>query len=164
MLAAAGRSVESCKAAAQEIEEATGRGALPYGVHVGRWDELPALVDAVYDRFGRRDILNVGSAGSIRPRPAIVPYAATKAGLNALTEGLAPGLGPEVRVDTLMCGLFATQATSGWDREQFAEDVRPHALQRIGAPAEVAGAALYLISGASSYTSGATLRVDGGMP
>lgn len=59
---------------------------------------------------------------------------------------------------------FATQATKGWDTGRLAEGVRPHALQRIGKPAEVVGAALYLISDASGYTSSATLRVDGGMP
>jgi NAD(P)-dependent dehydrogenase (short-subunit alcohol dehydrogenase family) len=111
-------------------------------------------------------IVNVSSTGSIRPRPAIVPYAAAKAGLNAVTVGLAQALGPTVRVNTLMCGPFATWATRGWQEnpEQLTEGVRPHALQRVGAPDEVVGAALYLMSDASSYTSGATLRVDGGMP
>ncbi|MEU1511466.1 SDR family oxidoreductase [Streptomyces sp. NPDC005811] len=214
----ASRRREVCAAVSEEIEKETGRSALPYGVHVGRWDELPGLVDAVYDRFGRLDalvnnagmspvyddlgtvtermfdavldlnlkgpfrlsvlagtrmaragggtIVNVSSTGSVRPRPAIVPYAAAKAGLNALGEGLAHALGPAVRVNTLMCGPFATWATRGWqeDPEQLAEGVRPHALRRIGAPDEIVGAALYLLSDASSYTSGATLRVDGGMP
>jgi NAD(P)-dependent dehydrogenase (short-subunit alcohol dehydrogenase family) len=212
----ASRNYETCTTTAKEIEAATGRTAMPYRVHLGRWDELPGLVDAVYDRFGKLDalvnnagispvydslasvtekmfdavvnlnfkgpfrlsvlagermkaagrgaIVNISSTGSIRPRPAIVPYAAAKAGLNALTEGMAQALGPEVRVNTLMSGPFATQATKDWDDAQLAEGVRPHALQRIGKPAEVVGAVLYLISDASSYTTAATLRVDGGMP
>ena len=212
----ASRNLESCTTTAREIETATGRAAMPYGVHIGRWDELPGLVDAVYERFGRLDalinnagmsplyeslgsvtekmfdsvvnlnlkgpfrlsvlaaermllagggaIVNVSSTGSIRPRPAIVPYAAAKAGLNALTEGLAHAFGPAVRVNTLMAGPFRTDATRGWDGDQLVEGVRPHALQRIGEPHEVVGAALYLISDASRYTSAATIRVDGGMP
>ncbi|MEV7389041.1 MULTISPECIES: glucose 1-dehydrogenase [unclassified Streptomyces] len=214
----ASRKYDACAAVSTEIEKETGRAALPYAVHVGRWDELPGLVDAVYGRFGRLDalvnnagmspvyddltevtekmfdavlglnlkgpfrlsvlagnrmaeagggtIVNVSSTGSVRPRPAIVPYAAAKAGLNAVTEGLAQALGPAVRVNTLMCGPFDTWATRGWqqDPEQLAEGVRAHALRRIGDPREVVGAALYLMSDASSYTSGATLRVDGGMP
>lgn len=212
----ASRDHGACAETARRIEEATGRTAMPYSVHVGRWDRLPGLVDAVYERFGRLDalinnagmsplydslgsvteklfdavlnlnlkgpfrlsvlagermaeagrgsIVNISSTGSIRPRPAILPYAAAKAGLNALTEGLALALGPTVRVNTLMSGPFATGATQDWDDDQLAEGVRPHALQRIGRPPEIVGAALYLISDASSYTTGATLRVDGGMP
>jgi NAD(P)-dependent dehydrogenase (short-subunit alcohol dehydrogenase family) len=215
-LAIASRSFESCEVTATEIEKETGGTAMPYSVHVGRWEQLPGLVDAVYERFGRLDalinnagispvyeslasvtekmfdsvlninlkgpfrlsvlagermkaagrgaIVNISSTGSIRPRPAIIPYAAAKAGLNALTEGLALALGPEVRVNTLMSGPFHTQATQGWDSNGLKEGVRPHALQRIGTPDEIAGAAIYLISDAASYTSGATLRVDGGMP
>ncbi|WP_194903698.1 SDR family NAD(P)-dependent oxidoreductase [Catenulispora rubra] len=212
----ASRDRDACAAVACEIEEATGRTAMPYGVHVGRWDELPGLVDAVYERFGRIDglinnagmsplydslgsvteklfdavvnvnlkgpfrlsalvgermvaagrgsIVNVSSTGSIRPTPAILPYAAAKAGLNSLTEGLAKAFGSSVRVNTLMAGPFATGATADWDRSALEVGVRPHALQRIGEPVEVVGAMLYLISDASAYTTGATLRVDGGMP
>jgi len=111
-------------------------------------------------------IVNVSSTGSLRPRAPIVPYAAAKAGLNAMTEGLAHAFGPTVRVNTLMCGPFATWATRHWqdDPEALAAGVRDHALQRIGDPREVVGAALYLMSDAASYTTGATLRVDGGMP
>jgi NAD(P)-dependent dehydrogenase (short-subunit alcohol dehydrogenase family) len=83
--------------------------------------------------------------------------------MNALTEGLALALGPQVRVNTLMAGPFRTSAHDR-DPDRLAEGVRPHALQRIGHPSEIAGAALYLISDASAYTSCATLRVDGGMP
>lgn len=212
----ASRNLDACVATAGEIEAATGRATLPYGVHVGRWDELPGLVDAAYARFGKVDalinnagmsplydslgavteklfdavvnlnlkgpfrlsalvgermvaagrgsIVNVSSTGSIRPGPAILPYAAAKAGLNALTEGLAAALGPFVRVNTLMAGPFATDVARHWDPEVTATQMSAHALRRVGAPVEVAGAALYLASDASSYTTGATLRVDGGIP
>ena len=212
----ASRKYESCVHTAQEIAAATGRATMPYAVHVGRWDELPGLVDAVYERFGAvhalvnnagmspvydslgavteklfdavlnvnlkgpfrlsvlvgermaaaggGSIVNVSSTGSIRPEPSLLPYAAAKAGLNALTEGLALALGPRVRVNTLMAGPFYTDISKHWDLEAVAQSARRHALQRVGQPAEVAGAALYLISDASSYTSAATLRVDGGIP
>ncbi|MDX6741114.1 glucose 1-dehydrogenase [Actinocorallia sp. A-T 12471] len=212
----ASRDGDACAAVAAEIEKETGRAVLPYAVHVGRWDQLPGLVDAAHERFGRIDalvnnagmsplydtlgdvseklfdavvnlnlkgpfrlsvlvgelmreagggsIVNVSSTGSIRPRPGILPYAAAKAGLNALTDGLAHAFGPKVRVNTLMAGPFATGATADWDDDQLAVGVGTHAQRRIGRPAEIVGGALYLISDASSYTTGATLRVDGGMP
>jgi NAD(P)-dependent dehydrogenase (short-subunit alcohol dehydrogenase family) len=152
----ASRKAANCEEVAKQLAAQTGRASMAYGVHVGRWDELEPFVDAVYERFGRVDVLfnnagmspvydkltdvteklfdsvmnvnfkgpfrlaaligermraaakgdgeagggsiiNVSSAGSIRPRGQIVPYAGAKAALNAMTEGLAEGLGPAVR-------------------------------------------------------------------
>jgi len=203
----ASRNLESCVVTAEEISASTGRTAFPYQVHVGRWDQLDGLVDAVYDRFGKVDVLvnnagmsplydsltsvseklfdavlnlnlkgpfrlsaligermvaagggsivNVSSVGSIRPTPDMLPYAAAKAGLNAMTEGLAKAFGPTVRVNTLMAGPFLTDVSKAWD---------PETLRRAGQPSEIIGAALYLASDASSFTTGSTLRVDGGLP
>ena len=60
-IAIASRRIESCEAAAAEVE-ALGRKALPYAAHVGHWDELDGLVEAVIERFGKIDIL-VNNAG-----------------------------------------------------------------------------------------------------
>jgi NAD(P)-dependent dehydrogenase (short-subunit alcohol dehydrogenase family) len=211
----ASRNLESCVATAEDITASTGRTALPYQVHVGRWDQLDGLVDAVYDRFGKVDVLinnagmsplyesltsvseklfdavvnlnlkgpfrlsalvgermvaagrgsiiNVSSAGSLRPAPDMLPYAAAKAGLNALTEGLAKAYGPTVRVNTLMAGPFLTDVSKAWNLE--GGDLFGHsALGRAGDPREIVGAALFLASDASSFTTGSILRVDGGLP
>ncbi|MBU9767103.1 SDR family oxidoreductase [Mycobacterium sp. TNTM28] len=210
----ASRNLDSCVATAEAITAATGRAALPYAVHVGRWDELDGLVDAVYARFGKVDVLvnnagmsplyeslgsvteklfdavfnlnlkgpfrlsallgermvadgggaiiNVSSSGSLRPDQYMLPYAAAKAGLNAMTEGLAKAFGPTVRVNTLMAGPFLTDVSKAWD---MAGDPFGHlALQRAGNPPEIVGAALFLMSDASSFTTGSILRVDGGLP
>ena len=58
----ASRKMDNCVATAQEITEQTGRAALPYQVHVGRWDQLDGLVEAAYGRFGKVDVL-VNNAG-----------------------------------------------------------------------------------------------------
>src|SRR4051794_38046334 len=58
----ASRKLESCEATAGEITAETGRAALPYQVHVGRWDQLDGLVEAAYDRFGKVDVL-INNAG-----------------------------------------------------------------------------------------------------
>jgi NAD(P)-dependent dehydrogenase (short-subunit alcohol dehydrogenase family) len=110
-------------------------------------------------------IINVSSTGSIRPAPFMLPYDAAKAGLNALTVGFAHAFGPTVRVNCIMAGPFMTDVTAAWDIPAFEKAVKAsHALQRGGQPEEVVGAALYFASDASSYTTGAILRVDGGIP
>ncbi|OBH14925.1 glucose 1-dehydrogenase [Mycolicibacter terrae] len=212
----ASRKLDACRAAAAQIEAETGRSALPYAVHVGRWDQLDGLVDAAYQRFGRVDVLvnnagmspvydkqtdvtekmfdavvnlnlkgpfrlsaligermvadgrgsiiNVSTHGSLRPHPSFVPYAAAKAGLNAMTEALAHAFGPTVRVNTLMPGPFLTDIAAAWSFEGGKNPFGHFALQRAGEPREIVGAALFLMSDASSYTTGSIVRADGGIP
>jgi len=109
-------------------------------------------------------IVNISSSAAVRPSAAYIPYAAAKAGLNAMTEGFARALGPKVRVNCVMCGPFLTDITTGWDWDAFNERVAGFALGRIGQPDEIVGAVLYLASDASSYTTGAILTVNGGEP
>jgi NAD(P)-dependent dehydrogenase (short-subunit alcohol dehydrogenase family) len=108
-------------------------------------------------------IINVSSTSSIQPNAAEVPYGAAKAGLNALTIALAHMFGPTVRVNGIMPGPFLTDISKAWDLDAF--DARAKTtipLQRGGQATEIVGAALYLASGASSYTTGSILKVDGG--
>ena len=58
----ASRKLDSCEALAAEVERTTGRSALPHSCHVGDWQQLDALADAAYDRFGHVDVL-VNNAG-----------------------------------------------------------------------------------------------------
>jgi NAD(P)-dependent dehydrogenase (short-subunit alcohol dehydrogenase family) len=109
-------------------------------------------------------IINVSSTGSLRPAPHMLPYDAAKAGLNTLTEGFAKAFGPTVRVNCIMAGPFLTDISKAWDPSTVERGMRSHALQRAGASEEIVGAALYFATDASSYTTGAILRVDGGIP
>ncbi len=109
-------------------------------------------------------IINVSSTGSLRPAPHMLPYDAAKAGLNTLTEGFAKAFGPTVRVNCIMAGPFLTDISRAWDPSTVERGMRSHALQRAGAAEEIVGAALYFATDASSYTTGAILRVDGGIP
>jgi len=108
-------------------------------------------------------------AGQLRrmghhPNPGALPYAAAKAGLNALTEGLSRAYGPSVRVNTIVPGPFFTDISKAWDMPFMERAFQAFALRRGGRPSEIVGAALYLASDASSYTTGSILRVDGGLP
>jgi NAD(P)-dependent dehydrogenase (short-subunit alcohol dehydrogenase family) len=107
-------------------------------------------------------IINVSSTGAIRPTADIVPYAAAKAGLNAMTIGFADALGPTVRVNAIMPGPFLTTIADAWDMDVLGERTRTFPLRRAGIASEIAGAALYLASDASTYTTGSILTVDGG--
>jgi NAD(P)-dependent dehydrogenase (short-subunit alcohol dehydrogenase family) len=210
----ASRNEASCAECAARIAAETGRATMAYGVHVGRWEQLDGLVDAVYGRFGRVDVLvnnagmsplydkvesvseqlfdkvlgvnlkgpfrlaaligtrmaagdggsiiNISSAGAVHPRPDILPYAAAKAGLNALTVGLAHTWGPKVRCNAIMAGTFLTDVSKSWDEDTFRARAQTFALRRGGHPEEIVGTAVYLASAASSYTTGAIITVDGG--
>jgi NAD(P)-dependent dehydrogenase (short-subunit alcohol dehydrogenase family) len=123
---------------------------------------LAALVGTRMAAGAGGSIVNISSMGAVHPRPDILPYAAAKAGLNALTVGLAHTFGPAVRVNAVMAGTFLTDVSKAWDADAFAARAQTFALRRGGEPDEIVGAALYLASAASSYTTGSILTVDGG--
>ena len=106
-------------------------------------------------------IINVGTVGSLLASPNELPYACAKAGLNALTVGLAEAFAPSVRVNAILPGPFETDVTRAWSEDMKSGSYVP--LGRLGRPDEIVGAALYLASEASSYTTGSTIRVDGGV-
>ncbi|AWT57166.1 SDR family NAD(P)-dependent oxidoreductase [Mycolicibacterium smegmatis] len=123
---------------------------------------LSALIGERMVADGGGRIINVSSSGSLRPDQYMLPYAAAKAGLNVLTEGLAKAYGPTVRVNTLMAGPFLTDVSRAWDMS--GDPFSYLALRRAGDPREIVGAALFLMSDASSFTTGSIVRADGGLP
>lgn len=124
---------------------------------------LMALVGAHMAEGRGGSIINVSSIAAVQPGVAELPYGAAKAGLNNLTLGMARAFGPTVRVNTIMPGPFLTDISKAWDLEGFEEMARRNIpLRRGGQPHEVVGAALYLASDASSYTTGAIIKIDGG--
>jgi NAD(P)-dependent dehydrogenase (short-subunit alcohol dehydrogenase family) len=105
----------------------------------------------------------VSSVAAVRPSRDVIPYAAAKAGLNAMTVGFAKAFGPTVRVNCIMAGPFYTDISKAWDLEAFRKRAAAAiALGRGGEPGEVVGAALYFASNASSFCTGAVLTLDGG--
>lgn len=123
---------------------------------------LAALIGARMVEGDGGSIINVSSTGAIRPTGDIIPYAAAKAAVNAMTIAFAKAYGPKVRVNCIMPGPFMTDITKAWDIPAFERSAQAFALRRGGRPDEIVGAALYLASDASSYTTGTILKVDGG--
>lgn len=108
-------------------------------------------------------IINISSTASLNPSPDSEPYGAAKSGLNALTRSFAFAYGPKVRVNCIAAGPFLTDISKAWDMPAFEANAKANlALQRGGEPDEIVGAALYLASPTSGFTSGTVIRVDGG--
>jgi NAD(P)-dependent dehydrogenase (short-subunit alcohol dehydrogenase family) len=111
-------------------------------------------------------ILNVASVNAVRPAPFQSIYSITKAGIVALTKSFAKELAPlNIRVNALLPGLTDTKFASALTQSpEIMKVVLPTIpLGRIAKPEEMAGAVLYLVSDAASYTTGACITVDGGM-
>jgi 7-alpha-hydroxysteroid dehydrogenase len=119
---------------------------------------------AMVDTDGSGSIVNVSSRSGDMVMSSMLAYGAGKAALNMLTQNMAADLAPRVRVNAIGVGGVATQSmdfvTSNDElRTQF-ETNTP--MRRIGQPSDIASAALYLASPASSWVTGVVLRVDGG--
>ena len=113
------------------------------------------------DRPGS-SVINVASVGGLSVEPSIGIYNATKAALIHLTRTLAMELSPSTRVNALAPGLVKTDmARALWEPNE-AGIGKAHPLGRIGAPDDIASAALFLLSDASEWLTGEVLVVDGG--
>jgi len=213
-VAVVSRKRDACEDVARQIE-ALGRRAVAYPCHVGRWDEIGPMAEAVWDALGRIDVLvnnagmsplypslgavsedafdkvigvnfkgpfrltalvgermaageggsvvNISSTAAVSAAPYALPYAGAKAALNALTMGFAAAFSPNVRVNSIIVGPFATDVAEHWaDPPDHDHPGWTKAGLRVGRPDEIVGLALYLASDASSFTNGAMIRIDGG--
>lgn len=122
------------------------------------------LASTIAHRMAQGDggaIINISSSGALVPLPGVVPYGGAKAALNAMTVSLAHEYAPRVRVNAISAGPFLTDIARAWTPE--ARERQDNAAGRPGRPEEIVTAALFLASPASSFTTGAIIRVDGGM-
>ena len=111
----------------------------------------------------RGSVINVASIGGLGVEPGIGWYNVTKAAVIHITRQLSFELAPDVRVNALAPGLVKTKLASAlW--EGLGEDrIAAHIpLRRLGLPDDIASAALFLASDASSWVTGQTFVVDGG--
>ncbi len=109
-------------------------------------------------------VLNITSVAGEVVTKAAVPYMASKAALIHLTRSLAVRWAPRVRVNALGPAYVRTALNEAWlaepENRRYVEERTP--LGRVGTPADVTGAALFLSSPAAAYVTGQHLLVDGG--
>ncbi len=147
--------------------------------------DLSSVTEALYDKthnvnargpfrlsalFGARmaegdggSIINVSTAGSWRPDAHDLPYAMAKAGLNAMTVGMAGVWAPKVRVNVVLPGAVDTDITKAWgpQAKEYAASINP--MGRIGTPEDYVGVCVFLASDSSGYVNGAQILADGGL-
>jgi NAD(P)-dependent dehydrogenase (short-subunit alcohol dehydrogenase family) len=109
-------------------------------------------------------IINIASVSGLRPSPSTVAYGAAKAGLINLTETLAVEWAPKVRVNSVTPGYIETEQAPLFygDEAGIARVAATVPMGRLGSPADVATACLFMASPLASYVSGANLVVHGG--
>ncbi len=113
---------------------------------------------------GGGSIINVSSIVGLRGYAGLSVYGATKAALDGFTRALARELGPRgVRVNSIAPGYLETQMSESLASAQRSQIVRRTPLGRLGTPEDVLGALRFLIADESSFITGHTLTIDGGI-
>src|ERR1700756_252398 len=112
----------------------------------------------------RGSIVSISSISGMNTAPFHIAYGTAKAAVAAMTRTMAVELaGDEIRVDAVAPGVTATPASRTYVDDDAERDRRAIAMGRRGRPEEIAGAILFLLSDLSSYITGQTLLVDGGL-
>src|SRR5208337_3185273 len=129
------------------------------------------VVAKIMKKQGSGKIINIASVDGFKPEPGVSVYSISKAGVRMITKAFALELAPfNIQVNAIAPGPISTKMlNSHWfnlppeeakKQKQAMANFTP--MGRIGEPDEIAGAAVYLASDASSYTTGTEIVIDGG--
>ncbi|MFC0557553.1 SDR family oxidoreductase [Halalkalibacter alkalisediminis] len=182
-------SRESLERAANEIEQWSGgwdvvlnapgkNSATPFfDLEMDEWDDIMDVnlkgIVVTCQIFAKRmieqerkgSIINISSVSSTTPLSKVFTYSVSKAGVNSMTQYLAREFAPHgIRVNAIIPGFFPAEQNRKILSEERIESIMNHTpMNRFGEPDELQGAAVWLSSDkASSFVTGALIRVDGG--
>ena len=121
---------------------------------------VPHMVEA-----GAGAIVNISSRSASMVQPCFTAYATAKAALSMMSRAMAPELAPKIRVNAIEVGGIETDALAHVlsDDSVRAQLEGNTPMQRVGLPADIAAAVVYLCSPASSFVTGKIFEVDGGV-
>lgn len=109
-------------------------------------------------------VINIGSIdGLMVPRHKNFSYSASKAGIHQLTRHLAEELAPSILVNAIAPGPFPSKMTAAMLDAGGEKIAAASPVKRIGRPADIAAAAVYLASPATNFVTGAVIPLDGGL-
>ena len=108
-------------------------------------------------------IINISSRAGDQPAVGMIGYGVSKAGMNHMTRTLAFELAPYIRVNCISPGAVWTETSAAVLEPAKEKIVKGTPLKRMGKPEDIALAAIYLASSASSWVTGKILEVDGGI-
>jgi pteridine reductase len=120
---------------------------------------LSQLAGAAMRRNGAGKIINLGDWAGIRPYLNYIPYSVSKAGLIGLTRAMARALAPEVQVNCIALG--PVMPPDDYDPAELERLRKATLTKRLGSPADVARAVIFLCEG-TDFATGSTLMLDGG--
>lgn len=159
-----GNTAGSTRKGFETVTEAEWQGALDASL-TPVW-RLAREAAPLMRRRGQGRMIFTSSVNAMIVRNEMAAYAAAKAGLEGLVRALAVELAPDqITVNAIAPGYFATDGNTALRaRPGMAERIAARvAMARWGRPEELASAALYLAAPATSFTTGITLTVDGGL-
>ena len=137
--------------------------------HMLSWNVVPAftliqLCAPLMRAGGYGAVVNISSVAARYAQRGFSAYGTAKAALNQMTRNLAQDFAPHVRINSIEPGTIETEALAPYltpERRERMVSTTP--LQRLGQPADIANAAVFLASPAASWITGKVLAVDGGV-
>ncbi len=167
--------VKKCHEHFEQIDVLINNAALYFKTPIGEtsepeWDGLLDInlkapyfcaqhVSDLMKQQKRGKIINITDVAGISPWPEFIPYSASKAGLIAVTKGLAKALAPNIQVNAIASGtiLMSEDAT-----EEYKTEIKDSTLlKKLGTPEDIVNAAIFLLKG-SDFITGEVVVVDGG--